>query len=99
MHSTFDRPAQLLQSDPAAQAEAVTPSREVIETQQASSPLLALKIDYKGHERTSELRLAEEMVAQLVLEAQFRHMSLGELVGALITATMKRNLLGEMLRS
>lgn len=98
MHSTFDGPAQLSQSDPAAQAEAVTPSREAIETQQAS-PLLALKIDYKGHERTSELRLAEEMVAQLVLEAQFRHMSLGELVGALITATMKRNLLGEMLRS
>jgi len=46
---------------------------------------------YRGDERTSELPLAQDMIWQLAFEAQFRNMSIGELVGELLIAVMKRD--------
>ena len=46
---------------------------------------------YRAFERTSELPLAQDMIRQLALEAQFRNMSIGELVGELLTAIVKRD--------
>jgi len=52
---------------------------------------LALRMKYRAYERTSELSLAQDMIRQLAFEAQFRNMSIGELVGALLTAIVKRD--------
>jgi hypothetical protein len=52
---------------------------------------LALRMRYRGEERTSELPLTQDMIRQLAFEAQFRSMSIGELVGELVIAMMKKD--------
>ena len=44
-------------------------------------------------EEQLELRLPEEIITKLAFEAEFRDMSIGELIGALIAATMEKDLL------
>jgi hypothetical protein len=58
---------------------------------------LALRIRYRGNERTSELSLTQDMIWQLAFEAQFRNMSIGELIGELLIAMMKRDLFQHVL--
>jgi hypothetical protein len=58
---------------------------------------LALRMKYRGDERTSELPLTQDMIRQLAFEAQFRNMSIGEFVGELLIAMMKRDLFQHVL--
>jgi hypothetical protein len=58
---------------------------------------LALRMKYRAYERTSELPLTQDMIGQLAFEAQFRNMSIGEFVGELLTAMMKRDLFQHVL--
>ena len=58
---------------------------------------LALRMKYRGRERTKELPLTQDMIGQLAFEAQFRNMSMGELVGELLIAIMKRDLFQHVL--
>ena len=44
-------------------------------------------------EEQLELRLPEEIIIKLAFEAEFRDMGIGELIGALIAATMEKDLL------
>ena len=53
----------------------------------------AVVIEYKDQEQTTELRLPQDIIATLALEAEFRDMSIIELIGALIAATMEKGLL------
>jgi hypothetical protein len=54
---------------------------------------VAIKIQYKGEERTTKLSLTKEMIVTLALEAQLRHMTIGEFITEIIVATMKKDLL------
>jgi hypothetical protein len=83
-----EQPQQNSQLGPAEQAEATTPHEERARTDETG---LALRIKYRGDERTSELPLTQDMIRQLAFEAQFRNMSIGELVGELLTAIVKRD--------
>jgi hypothetical protein len=58
---------------------------------------LALRMQYRGEERTTELLLTQDMIWQLAFEAQFRDMSIGELVGELIIAIMKKDFFQQVL--
>ena len=58
---------------------------------------LALRMRYRDDERTTELLLTQDMIWQLALEAQFRDMSIGKLVGELIIAIMKKDLFQHVL--
>jgi hypothetical protein len=60
---------------------------------------LALRMQYRGDQRTTELPLTQDMIRQLVFEAQFRDMSIGELVSEVIIAVMKKDLLQEVLEA
>ena len=44
-------------------------------------------------EEQLELRLPEEIITKLAIEAEVRDMGIGELIGALIAATMEKDLL------
>jgi hypothetical protein len=44
-------------------------------------------------EEQLELRLPEEIITKLAIEAEVRDMGIGELIGALIAATMEKGLL------
>jgi hypothetical protein len=54
-----------------------------------------LTMKYRGHERTTELPLTQGML--LVFEAQFRNKRIGELVGELLLAIMKRDVFQQVL--
>src|SRR5262245_394252 len=58
---------------------------------------LALMMQYRGDDRTTQLPLTQDMIWQLALEAQFRDMSIGELVGELIIVIMKKDLFQHVL--
>ena len=58
---------------------------------------MALRMQYRGDERTTKLPLTQDMIWQLAFEAQFRDMSIGELVGALIIVIMKKDLFQHVL--
>jgi hypothetical protein len=54
-------------------------------------------MQYRGDERTTGLPLTQDMIWQLAFEAQFRDMSIGELVGELIIAIVKKDLFQQVL--
>jgi len=60
---------------------------------EACSAHFAVVIECKDQEQTTELRLPQDIIATLAVEAEFRDMRIGELIGALIAATMERDLL------
>jgi hypothetical protein len=63
----------------------------------ASSTSVAIKFQYKGMERTAELPLTRDMIGQLAWEAEFRNMTIGELIAELIVAAVKKDLLQAVL--
>jgi hypothetical protein len=83
------QPQQNSQSGPVEQPQATTPHEERARTDEAN---LALRMTYRGHERTKELPLMQDMIGQLAFEAQFRNRSIGGLVGELLIAIIKRDL-------
>jgi hypothetical protein len=73
------------------QPQATTPHEERARTDEMGLANLALRMKYRAYERTSELPLTQDTIRQLAFEAQFRNMSIGEFVGELLTAMMKRD--------
>ena len=90
------QPQQNSQSGPVEQPQATTPHEERARTEMGLASL-ALRMKYRAYERTSELPLTQDMIGQLAFEAQFRNMSIGELVGELLTEIMKRDLFAHVL--
>ena len=63
-----------------------------IGNERARSANLALTIQYRGLERAVPLRLSNDAIAMLALEAEVREVSLGQLVGMLIEAAIAQDL-------
>ena len=53
----------------------------------------AIRMQYRGEERTTELPLAQDMIRQLALEAALRSVCIGEFIGEIIAAVLKQDLL------
>ena len=95
---TKERPEQNFQPGPAGQAQAPTPHQEQAKRQnEAGAAHFAIRMQYKGEERTTELPLTQDMIRQLAFEAELRNMRIGELVGELIIAIMKKDLFQQVL--
>src|SRR5262245_8927130 len=81
-----DQPSQGTQeNDVAARSDEIGNER-------ARSANLALTIQYRGLERAVPLRLSNDAIAMLALEAEVREVSLGQLVGMLIEAAIAQDL-------
>jgi hypothetical protein len=92
----FSRPTkEQHQSDPGTQAQSTTSGQE--RSHKMDSASLALRMQYRGSERITELPLTQDMVSCLAFEAQFRGMSMGKLVSELIIAMMKEDLFQQVL--
>jgi len=89
-----ERPEQDSRSWPVEQAQAATPWQEWAKANDAS---FAIKMRYRGEERTTELPLTQDMIGQLAFEAAFRNVRIGELIGELIVAVLKEDLLQAVL--
>jgi hypothetical protein len=91
----FEQVDQFLQSAqeaavPEAEASALHPDESG--KQKATTASLALAMQYKGLERANTLDLTDDVLGQLIIEAQVRGMSVGQLVSALIRAAMEKGL-------
>jgi hypothetical protein len=71
---------------------AVPRRADEIGDEQARSANLALTMQHRDLEQTIPLRLSNEDIGKLALEAELREISLGQLVGMLIEAAMARDL-------
>src|SRR5262249_48377978 len=56
----------------------------------------ALRMQYQGRERISELPLSQDLLGRLAIEAHFHNLSLGEMAAKLITDAVKRDLFEEV---
>jgi hypothetical protein len=83
---TFEQVDELLHGTQEKEPEAARPDE--IERPQADGANLALKMHYRNREQILPLRLSNELISALALEAQLREMSLGQLVGAIIKGAM-----------
>jgi hypothetical protein len=81
------------QSQPAEPAVIAKSQQERATTPDACSASFAIRMQYRGEERTTELPLAQDMIGQLALEAAFRNVSIGEFIGEIIVAVLKQDLL------
>jgi hypothetical protein len=80
------------QSLQGTQEKDVAVPRRELGDEQARSANLALTMQYRGLEETIPLRLSNEDIGKLALEAELREISLGQLVGMLIEAAMAQDL-------
>jgi hypothetical protein len=93
-----ERPEQNSRSAPVDQAQAPTPRQECAKTANgAGAASFAIKMQYRGHVRTTELPLAQDMIGRLAFEAAFRNVTIGEFIGELIVAVVNKGLLQAVL--
>ena len=95
---TKEEPEYKSQVEPLEQAHAAMPHQErAIGTNEPASANLAVRMQYKGEQRSTDLPLTQDMIRQLAFEAEIRDMRIGELVGELIVAILKKDLLQAVL--
>src|SRR5262245_35554661 len=93
-----ERPEQNSRSAPVEQAQAPTPWQEWAKrATDAGAASFAIRMRYRGEERTTELPLTQNMIGQLAFEAAFRNVTIGELIGQLIVAVANKDLLQTVL--
>lgn len=96
---TKERPEQNSQSAPVEQAQTPTPHQERAKRMnEVGSANFAIRMRYKGEERTTELPLTQDMIRQLAFEAELRNMRIGELIGELMVAMLKKDLFQTVLQ-
>ena len=64
---------------------------------EAGAATIAIRMRYRGEERTTELPLTQDMIGRLAFEAAFRNVPIGELIGQLILAVLEQDLLHTVL--
>jgi len=64
---------------------------------EAGAASFAIRMQYRGEERTTELPLTQDMIGQLAFLAAFRNVTIGELIGELIAALLNKDRLGQKL--
>ena len=93
---TKERPEQNSQSALVEQAQTPTPHQERMN--EVGSANFAIRMRYKGEERTTELPLSHGMIRQLAFEAALRNMRIGELIGELMVVMLKKDLFQRVLQ-
>jgi len=91
------QPQQNSLAEPVKEPEAITSHEKPARADEMGLATFGLTMKYRGHERTTELPLTQDTIMQLVFEAQFRNKRIGELVGELLLAIMKRDIFQHVL--
>jgi hypothetical protein len=93
MQSTKERLEQNSQSAPVEQSQSPTPHQEREKRMnEVGLANFAIRMRYKGEERATELPLTDDMIRQLAFEAELRDMRIGELIGELMVAMLRKDL-------
>jgi hypothetical protein len=92
------RPGPAEQAQTPCQAQDTAPWQEWGKrAKEAGAASFAIRMQYRGEERTTELPLAQDMIGLLAFEAAFRNVTIGELIGELIAALLNEDLLQTVL--
>ena len=92
------RPGPAEQAPRPGQAQDAAPWQEWAKrATEAGAASFAIRMQYRGEERTTELPLTQDMIGQLAFEAAFRNVTIGELIGELIAALLNKDLLQTVL--
>jgi hypothetical protein len=91
LQPTEEQAQETSQSEPAEPALAAK-QRERVQTLEAGSANIAIRIQYKGTERTIGLPLTLDEIVRLAWEAEFRGMRIGQFIGELIAAMVTKDL-------
>jgi hypothetical protein len=103
---TTERLERHARPGPAEQAQAPTPCQAqdtapwqgwAKRAKEAGAASFAIRMQYRGEERTTELPLTQDVMGQLAFEAAFRNVTIGELIGELIAALLNKDLLQTVL--
>lgn len=98
LHLIQERLERRSQPGPAAPALVPAPCQEVGKgASEAGVASFAVRMQYRGEERTTQLPLTQDMIGQLAFEAAFRNVSMGELIGEIISRVLTANLLQAVL--
>ena len=90
MHLIKGRPERNSQPQPIDEAEHLVPSHQVEKrANEAGAANFAIKMQYRGEERVTELPLTQDMITQLAVEAAFRGVPICDLIGDLIVRTLQ----------
>jgi hypothetical protein len=73
------------------------PPHQVHARTDATAAKFALKMQYKGKERTTDLPFSQDMITQLAFEAQLRNMRICDFLGELFRTTIKKDLFQRVL--
>lgn len=86
------------QPGPVEQVQTPVPTHEMEQkVDEPGAASFAIRMQYRGEERTTELPLTQDMIGQLAFEAAFRNVSIGEFIGELIVAVVQQDLLQPVL--
>jgi hypothetical protein len=88
MHLIKGRPERNAQTQP---DEAERPRPFGKPANEAGAASFAIKIQYRGEERVTQLPLAQDMITQLAVEAAFRSVPICDLIGHLIMESCNRH--------
>jgi hypothetical protein len=92
------RPGPPEQAPTPCQAQDTAPWQEWGKrAKKAGAATFAIRMQYRGEERTTELPLAHDMIGLLAFEAAFRNVTIGELISELIVAVVNKDLLQAVL--
>jgi hypothetical protein len=86
------------QPGPVEQVQTPAPRHEMEQNlNEPGAATFAIRMQYRGEERTTELPLTQDMIGQLAFEAAFRNVNIGEFIGELIVAVVQKDLLQPVL--
>jgi hypothetical protein len=92
------RPGPAEQAPRPCQAQDAAPWQEWAKrANEAGAASFAIRMQYRGEERTTELPLTRDMIGLLAFEAAFRNVTIGELISELIVAVVNKDLLQTVL--
>ena len=92
------RPGPAEQAPRPCQSQDVAPWQEWVKrANEAGAASFAIRMQYRGQERTTELPLTQDMIRQLAFEAAFRNVTIGGLIGELIAALLNKDFLQTVL--
>src|SRR5262249_20178635 len=96
---TKEWPEQNSQSAPVGQAQTPTPHQKGGKKKnEGGSASFAIRMRYKGEEQTTELTRTHDIIRELAFEAELRNMRIGELIGELMVAMLKKDLFQTVLQ-
>jgi hypothetical protein len=88
------RSSEQMEDRPQLESPSIVPPFKLGAGEDAKPPVpqFGVRMHYRGEDRTIDLPLSPEMVGRLAIEAEFRNVRIGELVGELVVGVVEKDM-------